>query len=320
LPARFAKGLKMRVLIAEHDHAIYARLLRQAAPELEVLTSGDSAELARQAADCPVWLGQPDLLATLLRQGHQPQWLQSTWAGITPLLADGLRRDYRLTRAVGIFGQVMAEYVLTYMLGHEREVLARLVSQVERKWDNRTGQSLVGRKVLIVGTGDIGQSVAQFLLPFGVELYGIASSAREQAPFAEVGSMADLPRLVGEVDYVVNLLPNTAHTHDIYDAALFRQFKPTGLFINVGRGVAVVDADLVEALKEGHLAGAVIDVCRQEPLPQRHPFWTAWGLLLTGHSSAPTSPALMVQLFVENLRAYQAGEALRGEVDFNRGY
>lgn len=310
----------MRVLIAEHDHAVYARLLRQAAPELEVLTSGDSAELARQAADCPVWLGQPDLLATLLRQGHQPQWLQSTWAGITPLLADGLRRDYRLTRAVGIFGQVMAEYVLTYMLGHEREVLARLVSQVERKWDNRTGQSLVGRKVLIVGTGDIGQSVAQFLLPFGVELYGIASSAREQAPFIEVGSMADLPRMVGEVDYVVNLLPNTAHTHDIYDAALFKQFKPTGLFINVGRGVAVVDADLVEALKEGHLAGAVIDVCRQEPLPQRHPFWTAWGLLLTGHSSAPTSPALMVQLFVENLKAYQAGEALRGEVDFNRGY
>jgi phosphoglycerate dehydrogenase-like enzyme len=310
----------MRVLIAEHDHPVYAQLLREAAPDLEVLTSGDSAELASQAADCPVWLGQPDLLATLLRQGHQPQWLQSTWAGITPLLADGLPRDYRLTRAVGIFGQVMAEYVLTYMLGHEREVLARLVSQVERKWDSRHGQSLAGRKVLIVGTGDIGQSVAQFLVPFGVELYGVASTAREQAPFIEVGSLADLPRLVGAVDYVVNLLPNTVETHDIYDAALFKQFKPTGLFINAGRGVAVVDADLVDALKEGHLAGAVIDVCRQEPLPQRHPFWTAWGLLLTGHSSAPTSPSMMVKLFVENLRAYQAGEALRGEVDFDRGY
>jgi phosphoglycerate dehydrogenase-like enzyme len=92
------------------------------------------------------------------------------------------------------------------------------------------------------------------------------------------------------------------------------------LFINVGRGVAVVDADLVSALKEGHLAGAVIDVCRQEPLPQRHPFWTAWGLLLTGHSAAPTSPPAMMQLFVENLKAYAAGEALRGEVDFAKGY
>ncbi|MGZ0702244.1 D-2-hydroxyacid dehydrogenase [Pseudomonas piscis] len=310
----------MRVLIAEHDHAVYARLLRQAAPDLDVLTSGDSAELARLATDCPVWLGQPDLLATLLRQGHQPQWLQSTWAGITPLLADGLPRHYRLTRAVGIFGQVMAEYVLTYILGHEREVLARLVSQVERKWDNRLGQSLVGRKVLIVGTGDIGQSVAQFLVPFGVKLYGIASQAREQAPFVEVAGLEDLGRLVGEVDYVVNLLPNTPSTHDLYDAALFKQFKSSGLFINVGRGVSVVDADLVQALKDGDLAGAVIDVCRQEPLPQRHPFWTAWGLLLTGHSSAPTSPELMVQLFVENLRAYQEGQPLRGDVDFARGY
>lgn len=310
----------MRVLIAEHDHPVYTQLLREAAPDLEVLTSGDSAELSRQAAECSVWLGQPDLLATLLRQGHQPQWMQSTWAGITPLLAEGLPRNYRLTRAVGIFGQVMAEYVLTYILGHEREVLARLVSQVERKWDSRHGQSLAGRKVLIVGTGDIGQTVAQFLVPFGVELYGIASEAREQAPFVEVGSLSDLPRLVGSADYVVNLLPNTPNTHDIYDAALFKQFKPTGLFINAGRGVAVVDADLVEALKEGHLAGAVIDVCRQEPLPQRHPFWTAWGLLLTGHSSAPTSPSLMTKLFVENLRAWQAGEGLRGEVDFNRGY
>ena len=310
----------MRVLIAEQDYSLYAQLLQQAAPELQVHTSGDSAQLAQLAADCPVWLGQPDLMATLLRQGHTPQWLQSTWAEITPLLAEGLGRDYRLSRAVGIFGQVMAEYVLTYMLGHEREVMARLVSQVERKWDNRTGQSLVGRKVLIVGAGDIGQTVAQFLQPFGVELYAIASSAREQAPFTEVATLGDLPRLVSQMDYVINLLPNTPETHDLYDAELFALFNPNAVFINAGRGVAVVDADLVEALRLGHLAGAIIDVCRQEPLPAKHPFWTAWGLLLTGHSSAPTSPPMMVQLFIDNLRAYQAGEPLRGEVDFERGY
>ena len=310
----------MRVLIAEHDYSLYAQLLQQSAPHLDIQTSGDSAQLAQLAADCPVWLGQPDLLATLLRQGHTPQWLQSTWAGITPLLAPGLGRDYRLSRAVGIFGQVMAEYVLTYMLGHEREVMARLVSQVERKWDNRTGQSLVGRKVLIVGAGDIGQTVAQFLLPFGVELYAVASSVREQAPFKEVTTLSELPRLVGQMDYVINLLPNTPDTHDLYDAELFALFNPNGVFMNVGRGVAVVDADLVEALRQGHLAGAIIDVCRQEPLPAKHPFWTAWGLLLTGHSSAPTSPQMMVQLFVDNLRAFQAGETTYGEVDFERGY
>ncbi|WP_311969129.1 D-2-hydroxyacid dehydrogenase [Pseudomonas baltica] len=310
----------MRVLIAEQEHALYARLLQEAAPDLDVLTSGDSAALSRLASDCSVWLGQPDLMASLLRQGHKPAWLQSTWAGITPLLAHGLPRQYRLTRAVGIFGQVMAEYVLTYLLGHEREVLARLVSQVERKWDGRLNASIQGRKVLIVGVGDIGASIARFLQPFGVELYGIASGAREQAPFVEIAPLADLPRMVAQADYVINLLPNTEQTHDLYNAALFAQFNPQALFINVGRGVSVVDADLVEALKVGHLAGAVIDVCRQEPLPQQHPFWTAWGLLLTGHSAAPTSPRAMVGLFVENLRAYQAEQPLRGEVDFDRGY
>lgn len=182
------------------------------------------------------------------------------------------------------------------------------------------GGTLEGRKVLIVGTGDIGQRVAECLLPFGMTLYGIASTPREQAPFVEVAGLADLPRMVGQADYVLNLLPDTPATHDLYDAALFKCFQPSALFINAGRGVAVVDADLVQALKQGDLAGAVIDVCRQEPLPQRHPFWTAWGLLLTGHSSAPTSPAAMVRLFVENVRHYQAGQGLRGEVDFARGY
>lgn len=310
----------MRVLIAEHHHATYADLLRRAEPALEVRASDDPSELAQLGADCPIWLGQPDLLAPLLRKGHRPQWLQSTWAGFTPLLAKGLPHDYRLTRAVGIFGQVMAEYVLTYMLAHERELLARLASQVERHWDNRLPQSLAGRRVLIVGTGDIGLSVAQFLAPFAVELLGIAREPRALAPFVEVAGLEDLGRLAAQADYVINLLPDTPATQDIYNAALFAQCKPSALFINAGRGVAVVDADLVAALREGHLAGAVIDVCRQEPLPARHPFWTAFGLLLTGHSSAPTQPSLMAQLFLDNLERYQSGEALRGQVDFARGY
>ena len=92
----------MRVLIAEHDYPLYTQLLQRLAPDLQLQSSGDSEELSRMAGECPVWLGQPDLLATLLRQGHKPAWLQSTWAGITPLLAEGLKRDYRLTRAVGI--------------------------------------------------------------------------------------------------------------------------------------------------------------------------------------------------------------------------
>jgi phosphoglycerate dehydrogenase-like enzyme len=82
----------------------------------------------------------------------------------------------------------------------------------------------------------------------------------------------------------------------------------------------VVDEALVSALQQGQLAGAVIDVCREEPLPAAHPFWTAPRLLLTGHTAAPTDPRLLVQVFVHNLTRWKAAEPLRGQVDFQRGY
>ena len=310
----------MNVLIAEDDFALYADLLRAAEPGVQLHAGRDVEHLLAAAGQCPVWLGQPDLLAQLLRHVCKPEWAQSTWAGITPLLATDLPHDYRLSRAVGIFGQVMAEFVLGYILAHERQLLSRVASQSDKRWDPRLPNSLEGKRVLIVGSGDIGQSVAGFLEPFGVELRGIAREPRPMEPFEQVYSMDALAEQAAWADYLVNLLPDTPATHDVYEAALFARMRPTALFINTGRGVAVVDADLVAALQAGQLAGAVIDVCREEPLPSWHPFWTAPNLLLTGHSSAPTLPSAMARLFIDNLHRFHAGEALRGAVDFKRGY
>ncbi|MGA4635213.1 D-2-hydroxyacid dehydrogenase [Pseudomonas solani] len=310
----------MKVLLADEKHLRHAELLLAAIPSLDVAGSDDPDELRALAADRPIWLGSPERVVELLQAGFAPHWVQSSWAGITPLLAAGLPRNYRLTRAVGIFGQVMAEYMLTYILAHERQLLSRLASQVERQWDARMPSSLAGRRVLIVGAGDIGQSVARFLAPFGVELRGIAREPRVLEPFSQVLGMDALAEQAAWADYLINLLPDTPATHDVYDAALFARMQPEALFINAGRGVAVVDADLVASLQAGHLAGAVIDVCREEPLPPAHPFWTAPRLLLTGHSSAPTLPELLVGLFLDNLARFQAGEPLRGEVEFQRGY
>mgnify|MGYP002039314271 FL=1 len=164
------------------------------------------------------------------------------------------------------------------------------------------------------------RQVARFLQPFNVVLSGVASTARSLAPFSEVAALGELPRLVAQADYVVNLLPNTPATRDIYDAALLARFQPSAVLINAGRGTAVVDEDLVAALASGQLAAAVIDVCREEPLPAGHPFWAARNLTLTGHSAAPTLPHLLVELFLANLQCYRAGAELQGLVDFARGY
>lgn len=310
----------MNVLIVERRHGDYARALAEAEPGLVLRVGDDPAALAEAARECPVWFGQPDAIASLLRLGGRPRWVQSTWAGITPLLADDLPRDYRLSRAVGMFGQVMAEYVLTYLLLHERQVLARLASQVERRWDNRQPPSLAGRRLLIVGVGDIGRSVAAYLAPFGLVLDGIARRPRAVPGFDEVAGLDDLPRLAARADYLLNLLPDTPRTQDLYDARLFARMRPEALFINAGRGSAVVEADLIAALEAERLAGAVLDVCRVEPLPPEHPLWRAPRLLLTGHSAAPTLCGPVTALFLDNLARFRRGEPLRGELDFQRGY
>lgn len=314
----------MRLLIAETAHLHYRQLLTpmltEQGVELELVGGHDEAELVAHAGECAVWFGQPDLLAKLLRAGHKPLWLQSTWAGITPLLAGDLPRDYRLTRAVGIFGQVMAEYVLCHVLAHERNLQAQQRDHIVRHWHTQLPQSLAGRKLLIVGCGEIGQRVAELLAPFGIELFGVASQSRKQPPFVHIAGINELADAAASVDYVLNLLPDTPATHDIYTAEFFASLQPHALFLNAGRGAAVVDAHLVAALQAGQLAGAVIDVCREEPLPANHPFWTAPHLLLTGHTSAPTQPRLMAQLFMQNLLRWQRGEPLQGLVDFARGY
>ncbi|KRW58048.1 D-2-hydroxyacid dehydrogenase [Pseudomonas sp. TTU2014-080ASC] len=310
----------MRLLIAEQQYSLYAELVRQYAPDIEAVASDEIEVLREQAAICPIWLGQPDLLANLLRSGSQPQWLQSTWAGIRPLLASDLPNDYLLTRATGIFGQVMGEYVLCHLLAHERQLAQQLSEHSRQQWVNRAPRSLAGRRALIVGVGDIGLSVAQMLAPFGIQLHGIASRVRPLPPFSRVGTLDNLTELAAQADYIINLLPDTPSTHDLYDAAFFASLQPQALLINAGRGFAVVDEALVAALENGQLAAAVIDVCRQEPLPATHPFWKAPNLLLTGHSSAPTDPGLMAQLFVSNLQRWRNGETLPGCVDFARGY
>ncbi|GAB7195257.1 D-2-hydroxyacid dehydrogenase [Dickeya oryzae] len=264
------------------------------APELTLVIGSGEPD---QAAACDIWVGEPDKAARLLSQGVKPRWLQSTWAGYKPLLAAGLPRDYRLSRAVGVFGQPIAEYVIAYLLQHELHLSQRYQSQRDGEWKKILPGSLFGRRVLIVGAGDIGREVATFLQPFGVVLQGIAHSPREMPMFERVDSLSSLEQAVSSADYVINILPDTPATTDIYHSGVFAAMKPSALFINVGRGTAVVDADLCAALRQQCIAGAVLDVFRQEPLPQTHPFWQTPNLTVTTHVAGPLVPARLGQLF-----------------------
>ncbi|OSM94302.1 D-2-hydroxyacid dehydrogenase [Lonsdalea populi] len=293
------------------------RALRDVASDIELMVSDGTA---RQAAQYDIWVGEPKQVIGLLAQGVHPQWLQSTWAGFKPYLTEGLPRGYRLSRAVGVFGQPIAEYVLAYLLQHELHLEERRENQHQRRWQPRLPGSLAGRQVLIVGAGDIGSEVAAFLQPFGIELSGIVNTPRPLPYFKYVAGPDDLPSAVAGADYVINLLPDTARTTDIYNADLFAAMKSSALFINVGRGTAVVEDDLLSALHHGRIAGAVLDVYRQEPLPESHPFWRTPNLTLSPHVAGPMVTALLARLLVDNLSRFRAGESLRGEVVFTQEY
>lgn len=301
------------ILLADDRSAELRVALQALRPDLELIDESAGIEAVRR---CAIWLGEPDQAERLLRSGLRPQWLQSTWAGFKPLLAADLPRDYRLSRAVGVFGQPIAEYLLAHLLEREQQLRSRRDSQLRRQWDARIPGSLCGRRVLIVGAGEIGREVARLLAPFGVRLTGVAHRPRPLEHFERVVGLAELPAVAGAADYIVNILPDTPGTDGIYDDAFFAALDPAALFLNVGRGNAVVDAALVRALGEGRLAGAVLDVFREEPLPATHPFWDAPNLTVTGHIAGPLVPAAVARLFVANLARFQAGEALLGEVDF----
>jgi phosphoglycerate dehydrogenase-like enzyme len=310
----------MRVLVLDTDYTSYEKLLAELSLPLDVTASDDPAAVTHLAGECRAWLGAPDLIARLLPQVKAPDWVQSSWSGITPLLAPGLPRNYRLARAVDVFGQFIGEFVLSYLLAHERRLFERAALQQARQWNGREPGTLAGRHLLMVGCGNIGVAIGRFLEPFNMVLSGVARTPRHIPPFGDVRGLKDLARSVATADYVISLLPDTSETRDLYDAAMFASFKQGAVFMNVGRGPAVVDEDLVASLRNGHLGGAVLDVCRQEPLPADHPFWTTDNLILTGHTAGPSAPEGVTSLFATNLALHQAGQALRGQIDFNAEY
>ncbi len=309
--------LASRVLLLDQEESDrYSALLRERAPCLQVVALTDDLSADNYPS---VWLGAPSTAASLLPK-RKPDWLQLTWAGFAPLLDPQLPRDYFATRAISVFGEPMLEYVLFHLLEHERRACLCRENQSRFIWNQVTAGAIAGKTVLIAGLGSIGQHIAQQLSQLGLKVIGVQKTPQEFRYIAEVAGLDRLHELAADADYVVSVLPDTSTTRDIYDRDFFQAMKSTGVFINIGRGSAVVDKELVFALEQGEIAGAVLDVFRIEPLPPSHQFWVTPGLTLTPHIAGPTDPSRMVDLFLSNLSLFQSGQPLNGLIDFNRDY
>jgi phosphoglycerate dehydrogenase-like enzyme len=303
------------VLILSKNCEDYTRLISAAGlPECVLLDEG------QPMSDCEIVLGEPDLIRNALPQIQHIRWVQSTWAGVEPLLAPDLRRDYILTNARGVFGHLMAEYVFGYLLLHERKIIQRFEAQKQNRWDASITGSVRGKTIGLLGVGSIGAEVARTAKFFGLTVRGYSRTSEDCADVDTYYHRDGLLEFANGLDYLVSILPNTSETRHLIDAELLAQLPSHALLMNVGRSSAVDEAALIAALRQGALAEAVLDVFHQEPLPEEHPFWTTPNLLITSHTSAPSFPAEIARLFCENYRRYVVGEPLKYQVHFERGY
>jgi len=308
------------VLILTHDANDYLERLAGLAAGGVALQAADSPRRALEAyAGEPVVLGQPDLVAAVLEQLPGVRWVQSTWAGVRPLLDLG-RRGYLLTGVKDVFGPQMAEYVFGHLLARETRLAERRARQERREWWAAESGTLEGKRMGIMGTGSIGRHVARAAAAFDLRVSGYSRSGRPTPGFERVFPAAGLADFLGELDFLVCVLPNTPETRGLLDDRALRALRPGCVLVNIGRGSLVDEAALLAALERGDVAAAVLDVFAEEPLAPASPLWGAPGVTVTAHVSGVSRPAHIARLFEANYNRWAAGETPDYVIDFEQGY
>ncbi|MGE0813249.1 MAG: D-2-hydroxyacid dehydrogenase [Vicinamibacterales bacterium] len=299
----------------------YRRLVDAAGcPDLAIVASADVADGLARGAHSDILLGDPTRVREALPGLPRLVWAQLTWAGVEPLLDPALRRDYVLTNIRGVFGPLMSEYVFGYLLAIERKIVPRLASQQEGRWDATLPGTLQGKTLGLVGVGSIGAHLAATAQHFGMTVHGYTRSSRDCRHVDRYFHGPAKAEFARDLDYLVAVLPNTDDTRAIVDGEMLGALPPRAVVVNVGRGRTLDDDALVAALQAGRVAGAVLDVFPEEPLPASSPYWRTPNTFITSHTSAPSFPADIVGVFVDNYRRFHGGEPLRYRVDFERGY
>lgn len=304
------------LVVSQHAEGFRALIEAEELPEFNASYCQSTRQASLQAAGAEIIFGAPDRIAPLLGKCAQLRWLQSSWAGVKPLIDQG-RNDYLLTGVKDIFGPPMSEYVLAWLLALERNVIVRAGSN---RWDDTPEPGVAGKTVGIMGTGSIGAHVAASCQQFGMHTRGLNTRGSPAPAFDQCFALDQRREFASGLDYLVALLPETSSSDKLIDSELLGLLTPGAILVNAGRANCIVESALLSALKTGQLRHAVLDVMPEEPLPAEHRLWTLENLSITSHTSAPTREAAIVDLFLDNYRRYRAGEPLNYLIDFKRGY
>jgi phosphoglycerate dehydrogenase-like enzyme len=301
--------------------------LAAVAPDLQLIPIPASGALPPEAADAEIFYYNyafpRDIIAAVIRAAPGLRWIHASNAGVDHLLCrELLESDILFTNSVGAHAISISESVMGMLLFTVKHLGSHWDAQKEHRWGRVPKDELHGKTLGVIGLGHVGAELARLAQAFGMR---VIATRRNPAKAANVDTLlgpGDLPRLLAQSDFVVMCAALTPETRGMIGERELRQMKKTAYFVNIARGALVDEDALVRALREGWIAGACLDAFAQEPLPPEHPFWSLPNCFVTPHSSANT-PQLMargIDIFVENVRRYRAGEPLVNVVDKQRGY
>ena len=286
----------------------------------------ENKEAYEAASDAEILFG---LGADLLQAGREAKWFQSQSAGMDSYFVPGLLKDdLLLTSNSGAYGVTLAEHTIMMTL----EVLRRQLDfnriVAERGWDKSpTFRSILGSRVTVLGTGDIGREIARRLKGFGpAQITGINRRGKNPDAdlFDRIFPQEDLDEVLPETDILLMALPGTGETRHMIDARRIALLPAHAVVVNVGRGNALDERALADALNEGRLYGAGLDVFEREPLDPADPLWETRNLLITPHVAGNMTLGYTVdrsvELFLEDLENYCSGRPLKRLVDRSTGY
>jgi D-2-hydroxyacid dehydrogenase (NADP+) len=252
--------------------------------------------------------------------GHL-KWVHSIGAGVDGFLFNRKwDKDVLLTRTITSFGRRISEYCLSYILMDIQYHDTFKQQQSIKKWKTIEPKLVSEHKVVVFGTGEIGQELAKILSSLGVDVYGVSRSGTQKQYFHKVIKSEKADQLLSQCDWVINTLPLTVYTEKMFNEDLFNCLH-NACFINVGRGASVDEKALIKALDNRNLRLAVLDVFKNEPLPQDSGLWERPGVIITPHIAALTTANEAVDCFLQTLEQIERGNvSVKNIVNIEQGY
>jgi phosphoglycerate dehydrogenase-like enzyme len=320
----------MKVLIGPNGMGLEAGLAELCAryPGLTFEHCADRGKVGAAIADAEVYVGWLD--GEIFGQAKKLRWIQSPSSGVNHYLAipELVKGDVLLTSASGTHAACLAESTLGMILAFTRGIRDAVLYQAKHEWANRAIRprlaELTGSTMGIVGLGNVGCALAERAAAFGMRVIA-ADLYTERKPdcVSELLNVDRLEELLRTADYVVVTVPYTPATEGLIGAEELAAMKPSAMVVGISRGGIIDQEALAEALREGRLAAAALDVTRPEPLPKDSELWDLENLLVTPHVAGGTQfeAQHVLEILSENLERFVRGDLpLRNQVDKERGF